>query len=533
MIALLVASQIMLLASVSAGQVAPLPKLVRGWMIHGATREYHQRVLAAAKRYKINHLEISGDNPTFSEEMALPKGDLCAETAKLARAQGIDPYIWIRELSIKTTEVELDPSTEAGGAFWIKRKIALRAALEKAPDLAGVIMSYASTPTEVWSVKQNSTFWNNMSMAERLRFANDQFKSVVVGEKHKRMYVRDFNHSPQQLKWLVEAFKDYPDVIMHSKWEPQDWQLFYPHSFSIGAYGSVPQVIEADLGAEYWGRSMVPVSMVRYIKMRWDYDREHGCRGVVARIDRDDETCLGTPSEINLFALMRYMDDPKATPEKIYVDWNLERYGLKPNSKASNTMTAIYERGFEQAKNQYFTLGFWTPKDQTMIPSSVRSIEGGVRGKSSALWDPSQKELETQLSNPDGAILKKILMERDLAIQISEKNLTDFIAIKGSLKKADSEDWEARLKLANRFALVWRSMADAVWSVRVAETLAKSAPTNRDGLDAIKIKAEAFGTLAQTLIGSGAGSALRTEMAKDALALQADILKRLATLASN
>ena len=352
------ATQLMLSALVHPGAPVELPKQVRGWMIHGASREYHRRVLEAAKRYKINHLEISGDNPTTSDEMALPQGVLVAETASAAKKLGIDSYIWIRELNTKDPNLQLDPATESGKAFWAHRKDALRMALKKAPDLAGVIMSYASTPTEIWSVKDKSNFWTSMSMAERLRFVTDQFKSVVIGENQKRMYIRDFNHSPQQLKWLVEGFKDYPDAIMHSKWVPQDWQLFYPHSPSLGAYGSTPQVIEADLGAEYWGRAMVPVSLVEYIKMRWDYDRDHGCRGVVARIDRDDQSSLGTPSEINLYALMRFMDDSKITPDQVFQEWNQKRYGLKPGSKESETLTKIYQAGTEQAKLQYFTLGF-------------------------------------------------------------------------------------------------------------------------------------------------------------------------------
>ena len=161
-------------------------------------------------------------------------------------------------------------------------------------------MSYASTPTEIWYVADQSEFWRKKTMPERIRYVTDRFKSVLVGELGRKMFVRDFNHSPQQLRWLVEGLKDEDGLSMYSKWEPQDWQMFYPDSFAIGAFGSTPQVIEADLGAEYWGRSMVPVSMVRLIKKRWDYDRTHGATGIVARIDRDEESSLGTPSEVNL-----------------------------------------------------------------------------------------------------------------------------------------------------------------------------------------------------------------------------------------
>lgn len=523
-----VTTTLFLYAALTGHAGTPLagPKQVRGWMIHGASPAYHRLVLAKAKEYGVNHLEIAGNNPTTSDEMTGASADLISKTAKAARALGIDPYIWVRELNTRDKSIKLDPSTEAGARFWNARLNALKQAFKRAPDLNGIVLSYASTPTEIWYVTDVSPFWTGKTMEQRIRFVTDQFLSVTK-PLNKRVYVRDFNHSPQQLKWLVNAFTDYPQITLHTKWTPQDWQLYYPDSFAIGAIGKTPQVIEADLGAEYWGRSMVPVSLVRYIKARWDYDRAHGCQGIVARIDRNEESALDTPSEINLFALSKYLADPKTTPEEVYRAWNAKRYGLRPNSTASNTLTQIYERTFEQAKQMYYTLGFWTPKDQSMIPDTVRSIEAGIRGKSSALWDPSLKPLEEELAHPTANTHAKIMKDRAAAIRLADQNLADLQKVADDLSPKDAADWQTRLELSLAMAKVWHAMADAVWTLRAAEEA-------RDRSEATRVlviaKADTFQKESARLRANGPAASLRFEMIDSAQNLATDIRVRAAAI---
>ena len=499
---------------------------VRGWMIHGSSPAYHRLVLERAKEYGINHLEIAGNNPTTADEIVGTRGEQVAKTARAARALGIDSYIWVRELNTRDRATKLDPSTEAGAQFWNTRRNALKLAFQKAPDLNGIVLSYASTPTEIWYATDASPFWTQKTMEQRIRFVTEQFLTVTQ-PLNKRVYVRDFNHSPQQLRWIVDAFTDYPQITLHSKWTPQDWQLFYPDSFALGAIGKTPQVIEADLGAEYWGRSMVPVSLVKYIKARWDYDRSKGCQGIVARIDRDEETALDTPSEINLYALSKYLANPNTTPAEVYQTWNAKRYGLKPGTPESKTLTEIYERTFDQAKKMYYTLGFWTPKDQSMIPDTVASIEGGIRGKSSAIWNPALKELEQQLVHPTPSVHARIMQDRSSAIRLAEQNVTELSRIADRLKPRDAQDWQTRLELSLSMARVWHAMADAVWSLRVAEEAKDKSETT---LAEITAKVDTFKMESARLRQNGPAASLRFEMIESAANLAADIKKRAVNL---
>lgn len=439
-------------------------------MVHGTDRPYLLSVLAAAKRYGINHLEIAGNNPTFSEQFVQypQQTALIEEIAGAGKKQGVDIYVWIREFNVRTKEFATDLSTVEGAAFWKARQEALRQALRRLPSIRGVVMSYASTPTEIWDV-QGDRFWQDMSQPERIRFTTERFREVAVTEFGKRMLVRDFNHSPDELRWLVEGLRDETGITMHSKAEPQDWQFFYPHSPAQGAYGKTPQVVEFDLAGEYWGQSLIPVSLVDYLKYRWTYDRAKGARGVVGRIDRDDNRTLGSPSEINLYAHSVLMKEPETSASTIYDGWNSTRYGLKPGSAASRTLTKIYLRCTEAAKLQYYTLGFWTPKSQTSIPDRMASIEGTLRDKSTALWDRDAKGMETRLLNPTPDTVRQILVDKRRAVELTETNLSNMAKLKSTMRPTDYAPFLAQLRFMRDQALVWEAMARAYWTTKLAQ----------------------------------------------------------------
>lgn len=439
----------------------------RGWMVHGTDRPYLLSVLAAAHRYGIDHLEIAGDNPTFSEEFTgNPKQTaLIEEIAERGKRQGLSVYVWIREFNVRTKELKTDPATPESAAFWKGRQDALRAALRGMPAVAGVVMSYGSTPTEIWDVRGDA-FWQGMSQPARIRFTTERFRDVAVGEFHKRMYVRDFNHSPDQLRWLVEGLRDETGITMHSKAEPQDWQFFYPHSFAQGAYGRTPQVVEFDLAGEYWGCSRVPVSLVEYLKYRWSYDRAKGAVGMVGRIDRDEDRALGSPNEINLYAHSVLMRRPETSAQSIYDGWNLTRYGL--HGAASRRLTEIYRRCTQVAKLQYYTLGFWAPKAQTTLPTTMRSFESAIKGKSTAQWDPSAKPTETALLDPNPDTVAHILRDKAEAVRLADENLVEFAKLKGAMRPADFAPFETQLVFMRDQAAVWEAMAAAYWTTKLA-----------------------------------------------------------------
>lgn len=449
--------------------LAELP--VRGWLIHTAEPAYIDRVLKAAPSYGINHLDLSHDFVDRIDDIMQKPGlaELVERTARRAGRLGITTYVWSRELNTLDRSVRLDPGTRQGRAFWDSRRAAYRQALARCPSVAGVVIMFGSCPTEVWDPRITDPYWNALSWAQRVRFVTRTIRTAVCGEMRRDLWVRDFNHGPKQLQAIVDGLRDFPGITVYSKAEPQDFQLFYPHSFSIGAFGRTPQVLELDLNGEYWGQSLVPVSLVGYLRHRLGYGVRKGIRGAVGRIDTGRLRALGTPSEINLYAFSRILHDPSVSEQAIYDGWLARRYGLKPGSAAARRLQAILVRTLDFAKCTYYTLGFWTPKNQSSMPSSLAQITSCIAAKSNALWDPKAAATERRLLHPDPETVAEILAEKTRGIEIADRNAREFGALRATLKRSDYETLSRGLSAACEIARLYRDVARAYWLARLAQ----------------------------------------------------------------
>jgi hypothetical protein len=450
------------------------PQTVNGWLVHWPEPDYLNRILEAAPRFKINHLELSHDIiMQVDEATEVPeRGALIESVANRARLKGIKSYIWSHEINTRDKNAPLDPESPEGKAFWEKRRDAYRRTLRACPSIQGVILMFGSSPYEVWdrpSTPGSGDGWQQRTAAQRVRFITDLVCEVVRGEFQKEVFVRDFNHGPSQLESIREALRDYPGITMISKAEPQDFQPFYPHSFTLGAFGSTPQIVEIDLCGEYWGQSIILASLAEYVPYRLKYDQAHGTIGAVGRVDCYSNSTLGTPSEINLYAYQRILENRNITPDAIYSDWMKLRYGLKPGGKASQQMTAIFKRSWQMAKKLYYTQGFWTWKNLSSIPDRSASIDGGIGGKSNALWNKAEKPLEQRLMHPDGALVAAICAEKADAVKLAETNLSELTSLRPHIAKADYAELEKRLRVAVDLAKIYQGIAEAYWRIKLAE----------------------------------------------------------------
>jgi hypothetical protein len=478
--------------------IATKPLPIRGWLVHSPNRTYLDHVLDAAHRHNVNHLELSHDIIMYVDQItANPElAKLIEEIAARAAKKGIATYVWAHELNTKAKNLELDPESAAGRKFWESRRAAYEKALAACPSLAGVVLMFGSSHTEVWHIKSEEPFWQKLSMAERIQFVVRQVQSVVVGKHKKRLFVRDFNHGPHELRWLIEALRDFAGIIVISKPEPQDFQLYYPHSPSIGAYGNTPQILEMDLNGEYWGQSLIPVSQVGYLRYRLGHGVAKKISGAVGRIDTYANAALGTPSEINVFAFARLLENPDLSEQALYDEWLQKRHGLKPGSEAARGLQAILVRTFEMARKTYYTLGFWTWKELSSVPRTAASIDRCIVGRSNALWDPDQKGLEKRLARPDVATVRAILAEKAEAVGLADENVKAAAALKGQLAAEDFDDFQRRLRLAADGAHVYQAIAAAYWRIKLAVVVPDAAEATPEACDAAL---KALGQWADTL----------------------------------
>ncbi|MBC7807967.1 MAG: hypothetical protein H7145_17700 [Akkermansiaceae bacterium] len=510
------------------GAFAVPPQRVRGWLVHEPDGEYLNRVLDAAPAYRVNHLEFSHDIVMQAEDVGddPERARLVESVAKRAKAQGIRSYIWTHEINTADKTAALDPESGAGRAFWEKRREAYRKAFRACPSLSGVVLMFGSSPLEIWdrpSTPGVGDGWQRKTMTERVRFVTQLVQDVVGGELKRELFVRDFNHGPAQLASITAALRDWPDITVISKAEPQDFQPFYPHSVSVGAFGKTPQIIEMDLCGEYWGQSLFPVSLAEYVPYRLKYAAAKGTVGGVGRIDRFENQVLGTPSEVNLFVWERALADPTVRVEALYAEWGERRYGLRKGSPESEQLAAILARTLPIAKNAYYTLGFWTWKSQSSIPEKSSSIDGNLVSKSTAQWDPAAKSTETRLLRPDAVTVRAILAEKAEAVALAKQNVAALSVLKPALRSSDYEDLEYRLRLTVDIARVYEAVASAYWQVRIAET----APAPDSKVRA-RTAIDALSPQSALLISRYAKLAPVAAQAPRLLALQKDLRQRLA-----
>lgn len=453
--------------------------VIHGWLTHHRDAAYLRKVVAAAAAHHIDHLELSHDIVMQAEEVANEpeRAKLIEDTARLGKAHGIHSVIWGHEISTRDRNAPLDPDSPEGQAFWTQRQDAYRRALRACPSVDGVVLMFGSSPYEVWErpyTPNEGDGWQRRTMPQRVKFVTDLVRAVVCDELGKQLFVRDFNHSPNQLRWIMEGLRDYPGITVISKCEPQDFQLFYPHSFTLGSYGKTAQIVETDICGEYWGQAQHLVSLAEYLPYRLKYATSKGTVGAVGRIDCFDNPVLGTPSELNLYAYDRALANPNVAASTIYHDWCLQRYHLQPatskqDALALQKLTALYGQTLPLAKKLYYVLCFWAWKNQTSMPDSMESLDGNLRGKSSAQWDASLKPLETRLLHPDAATVREILAEKAEAVQLATRNLAQAQSLKGLLPPADVTELEQDALLAQELSRLYEAVHTAYWRVRLHE----------------------------------------------------------------
>lgn len=128
----------------------------------------------------------------------------------------------------------------------------------------------------------------------------------------KKLIVRTFVWDPNELAGVTEAISNLPeDVIIHTKYVPQDWQLRSIDHPLLGDVGGHDQLVEIDLAGEYFKKRYVANVFTPDLKERYAHWQEKGVDGAVARVNRlhqdHDNSIRGELMEANLWVLGYWM----------------------------------------------------------------------------------------------------------------------------------------------------------------------------------------------------------------------------------
>jgi hypothetical protein len=346
----------------------PLPPgtPVRGWNVLTDHVPSGLKTIAAARRYGINHLQISHDVIHDLRHVREPGRLAIAQTyVEAARDAGIrEVTFWDHSLyalsyypgQFKTGPggtIDLDDQ-----AFWAWFKDDYRAMLAIAPPIDGLILTFVETGARV--EQQHSDVLTTAE--QKLAYLVDRVADVVVDEFGMNLYVRNFGYYPEEILRIIGAIEliEHDAVRVMNKETPHDFFLTHPvDTFTADLDRQV--LVEFDTTGEFHGQGVVANTFPEVFVERWrHFEDQRNVIGYVARTDRYGDTAIiDTPTEINLYALKRAVEDPGVTADDVYDEFVAARYGRLAvplvgrtlRDARESTLSTLYTLGLSTANH--------------------------------------------------------------------------------------------------------------------------------------------------------------------------------------
>lgn len=460
----------------ACGLCAPLE--YRVWQLHDDDPENVARTIKAASSYGVNRIQLS-------HQIVMNASDVLADEERAVRVNcyaswaheaGLAVDIWTHELEAVPDEYKRngrvrldDPDTQE----WLTSRY--RALFEALPSVDGLVLTFHETDAPVYD---DSRVESGLPPAARVGLLITLIADVCE-ERGKKLFVRTFAYEPEQLEFIGEALRaTAADIVVMSKEVPHDWQPFYPPNPLLGAVGDHPQVVETDPGAEFYGQSRLWYCSPEYFARRINWALSEGCVGVVARVERGENHVLGTPNEVNLYAISRLWDGSGASPERIWREWATARYGRHAAPYAVEALS----RTDEIVNLTFFPLGFWIT-DHSRLPS-FSYAHGHITSRSTAKWtgSPEDERTERRLLAPDEATLDEIKAEKRRALLLVEEALAALERGERTFRDEDYEELRRGFEYARDVVRVFEAHNDAFFSCLAAEAAREGA--RRAGFEA-------------------------------------------------
>ena len=347
--------------SSSAAPHAPLraDEPVRGWTILSDSESDDLAVVAAAPSYRINHLELSHDVVMdLNEVRDAKKRALVNRLVDSAHAAGVrEVVVWdhaLYSLSYYPERFRTGPDGTIDlddPAFWAWLKQDYREMLDRVPAVDGVVLTFIETGAR--AERQHSRVM--ATPQEKLAAVVNAVADVVIGERRLNLYARTFSYTHAEYRAIIGAVERFrPEVRLLMKETPHDFFLTHPNDRYAGTIAR-PTVIEFDAAGEFNGQGQIAITWPEYMLGRArDLLRRPHVIGYTARTDRYGGTRLvGHPAEVDLYALKRFVEDPKITPERVTSEFAEAHYG----KAAAPFVSRAFRNAFDIVSSSLYTLG--------------------------------------------------------------------------------------------------------------------------------------------------------------------------------
>ena len=277
------------------------------------------------------------------------------EIVAIAHKAGKPVYYWHREGYMpKEMTKDLPGLLDEDGEYdllgrpyldYVRWKVS--AAFDEVPGLDGVVLTLTEAD---FSVIHNSN-------PKRYPAAKvvDTITRIFLEEHEKRgktFIFRSFGSVAQDYEDLIAgaalAAKDHRFEI-ETKVTAYDFDPFLPENPFLRKTPGCTLGAECDGLGEYLGAGYLPAAQVPVIRRYVNEANAKGTDRFTIRIDRVGNTLFDSAQEVNLYAYMRFIRDPSATPEQVMDEWAARRW-----PKCREEMKKLSRMGFDVVARTQF-----------------------------------------------------------------------------------------------------------------------------------------------------------------------------------
>ncbi len=320
------------------------------------------------------------------------------------------------------------------------------------------------------------------------------------------LYLRTFGYFPAEIERTVDAIKlvqHRTGIRVMAKATPHDFFLTHPNDRWVQTIDR-PTIIEFDTTGEYNGQGKIAGAWPQEHVNRWRYyERLPNVIGYTARTDRYDESrIVGTPTEINLYALYRATADRRVSVETIYREYATRTYGRR----AARYVSAALARSFDIVTSSLYSLGtntanhsrldydpycssyhrsvsgkwldppevtvghdvnrrfhYWIDVADHLAPPACKT-DGVLRREAGYVLDNGWVRLG---NNMEPAYLDYIVREKDWSVRQAEAALADIEKARCHLRDAQYRQLKAYFERTLLTARLHRSVSKAYFGYRI------------------------------------------------------------------
>ncbi|TWP45301.1 hypothetical protein FKR81_39340 [Lentzea tibetensis] len=485
-------------------------------------------MIAAAKQYRVNHLQLSHDVVHDLREVREP-----ARQAQVNRLTDLAHRSGVKEVAAwdhalyALTYYPAEYRTGPGGTidldnekFWEWFRSDYRQMLDLVPNIDSIVLTFIETGARV----ENQHSEKLKTASEKLAYLVDQI-ATVLEERGMLLYLRTFGYYPEEMQRTIDAINLVKNtkVRVMAKAQPHDFFLTHPIDVTVKDIKR-PVLIEYDTTGEYNGQGKIANAFVAEHADRLRYYKKlPNVIGYVGRTDRYRESrIVGTPTEINLYALKRASEG--ASNDLIYFEFAARKYGLLAAPHVARALkrspeiitSSLYSLGSNTANHSRLDYdpycssyhrsvsGKWIDPPTTFVKHGVNKkfhywidvadhlspphckTDGILRREAGYVLDKGWVTPGNHMTAP---YLKDITVEKDHGVKLAEASLRDIETVRKFLRPNDYAQLKSYFERTVMTTKLHRSVAKAYFGYRIyiQEPSADLAKTIWEGLDEAKL----------------------------------------------